>query len=80
MGNRKPKSSNEWAEEMKYILSINPLNPGSSFNNDPDTFRKYVKMQSNHCADDNFPYLAGCMMIHIEDPFFFRKKFEKHIY
>ena len=41
------KTLQEAYTEAEYIRSVNPINPGDSFNNDPECFATYCDMQAN---------------------------------
>ncbi len=38
----------EACNEVSYIQSVNPQNPGQSFNHDPSCFASYREMQAKH--------------------------------
>lgn len=40
----------EACNEVSYIMSVNPCNPGPTFNDDPQCFDDYRNMQSRHAA------------------------------
>lgn len=45
---RRPMQHHEACQEVSYIMGINPCNPGSVFNHDPECFARYRKMQADH--------------------------------
>ena len=58
----KPMQHFEAYNEVSYIQSINPRNPGKSFNNDPDCFARYRKMQSDHARASGHDLQADQML------------------
>lgn len=52
----------EACKEVSYILSINPKNPGSTFNRDPECFKEYREMQSRHARASGHDQQADQMM------------------
>jgi hypothetical protein len=51
------KTYEECITERNYILSINPVNPGETFNNDPQCFANYCNMQAD-IIGQRFPLMA----------------------
>jgi len=45
-------------EELRYIQSINPVQPGACYSNDSEVFVKYCKMQERLVYQSGFPLLA----------------------
>jgi len=41
-----------WFNELSYIESIDPANPGATFNHDPECFIGYCRMQINQAKRD----------------------------
>lgn len=46
MSNPRPFTPGEVCAEVEYILSVDPENPGKTFNWDAQCFRNYVDMQA----------------------------------
>ena len=63
MGNQKPMQWYEAANEVRYIQSVNPRNPGSAFNHDPECFARYREMQSRHARASGHELQADQMLM-----------------
>jgi len=59
----KPMQHFEACKEVSYIQSINPRNPGSTFNHDPECFARYRKMQSDHARISGHELQADQMLM-----------------
>lgn len=53
----------EAAKEVTYIQSVNPRNPGPTFNHDPECFTRYREMQSNHARKSGHDLQADQMLM-----------------
>ena len=51
-------SVSEARAELAYIQGVNPINPGASFNYDPDCFANYCRMQETQAIHSGFPLIA----------------------
>lgn len=54
-------------DELAYITGVRPSAPGSTFNNDPDCFIRYVEMQATQAKKDGFDDIGAEMIAHIAD-------------
>ena len=52
---------NEAADEVRYIQSVNPRNPGPGFNDDPACFARYREMQAAHAEESGHAQQANQM-------------------
>ena len=59
----KPWTFTEAANEVRYILSVNPAHPGQAFNWDPECFARYRRMQSNHAQQSGHDHQAAQMIM-----------------
>ena len=53
----------EACKEVSYIQSINPRNPGATFNHDPECFQSYRNMQANHARRSGHERQADQMIM-----------------
>ena len=53
----------EAVKEVTFIQSINPRNPGQSFNHDPACFEEYRAMQSHHARRSGHDLQADQMLM-----------------
>ena len=56
----------ECNKERKYIESINPQHPGDTFNNDPNCFKRYCKMQADAIEKAKYLWFADCIRRHVK--------------
>lgn len=64
---KKPKRNKEYYEQvLKFILTIDPNNPGFLFNYESDIFKSYVNMQIRFAEEDGFNEAAEQMKNHIK--------------
>jgi len=57
--NTKTTDINDAYVEADFIASVDPKNPGKSFNASPECFARYCNMQANHYQD--WPLIAENM-------------------
>ena len=51
----------ELIAEADYIRSVDPTNPGTTFNHDPSCFARYCEMQAKQADRGNFVLIAAEM-------------------
>ena len=51
---RKPASREHYENELLYCELIDPLNPGPTFNDDPECFQRYCNLQAKLAFEDGF--------------------------
>lgn len=52
------RSIDKWNRELRFIESVDPRNPGETFNHDPDCFARYCNMQANAALRDGLRVLS----------------------
>lgn len=57
----------DFQTELQYIQSVQPGNPGGTFNDDPDCFVRYVEMQAKQAVKHGKDGIAQEMLAHIGD-------------
>ena len=60
---RKPLSREHYENELLYCELINPLDPGPSFNDDPECFKRYRLLQSRLAFEDGFEDLSSRILL-----------------
>jgi hypothetical protein len=59
---RNPQTREHYENELLYIESIDPRNPGPTFNDDPECFNRYRLLQSKLALADGFEALSAAIL------------------
>jgi len=57
------ETKNDYLKELDYINSVDPDELAKNFNNDPECFNSYIKMQSNAAKAAGYPAIAEDMLL-----------------
>lgn len=59
---RKAQTREHYENELLYVALIDPKNPGDTFNNDPECFKRYAQLQSNLAIEDGFATIGRAIL------------------